>query len=255
MSWQILYDFRDWVFPHPQPLSADETKKQKSSESAALEDWSIRTENLPNDTSTLAEYLNSCTSALSRERDRAVSADSRLTTIVGLSSIAVSVVFGVIISERPPSSGCLGMMIFLTPVYLVLQLVSAMFAGTKGLGRRSYRQGSAVDLLPSNETRSKHLRRQIADFYGILAQHQEQNNKKITQMAVAHRALKNFVWGILLLTVIGATANFTVRPSADLSGGEHRESQAPPRDSSREVVPAIPQSPIEPPTTGQESSL
>ena len=49
-----------------------------------------------------------------------------------------------------------------------------------------------------------------------LLDHRDQNNRKVTQMAVAHQALTNFVWGLLLLALLGGVYGIRVRPSDDL---------------------------------------
>src|SRR4029077_3947649 len=60
-----------------------------------------------------------------------------------------------------------------------------------------------------------HTREQITNCLEILANHQQQNNEKVSQMAAAHRAMRNFIIAFILFAAIGTTAAITVKPPDD----------------------------------------
>ena len=94
-------------------------------------------------------------------------------------------------------------LILLSAWYMILQLACAIYAAVRGLERRDYNAMSIAELLPSaGESSTHHCRRQIEQFFAILAQHQDQNNAKVTQMAVAHCAVKNFVGGLVVFALL-----------------------------------------------------
>ena len=91
-----------------------------------------------------------------------------------------------------------------------------MFAAIRGLERRSYDAFALIDLLPGGEARSHFLRRQIPQWFAILVRHQDQNNAKVTQMAVAYEAVKNFVVGLLLFALLAGVYSVVTPPNDEL---------------------------------------
>ena len=62
----------------------------------------------------------------------------------------------------------------------------------------------ATDVLPGiDEELSVHCRRQISVCFDTLDQNRTLNNEKVGEMAVAHRAMTNFIWGLFLVAVAG----------------------------------------------------
>jgi hypothetical protein len=86
-----------------------------------------------------------------------------------------------------------------------MQLCIAILAAVRGLSRKSYLATTATDVLPhGGETRPDFLRRRINGCFTLLWDHQDINNQKVTRMAVAHRAMNNFLCGLILIGVLGA---------------------------------------------------
>jgi hypothetical protein len=50
----------------------------------------------------------------------------------------------------------------------------------------------------------------------VLADHDAQNNAKLTQMAIAHCAMRNFLFGLLVFTVLAAISAARINSSDDL---------------------------------------
>jgi len=213
VCWWLL----DKVFPLAQPHSAEEQVTISSKRAAAVEEWNSRTAALPEDRDALEHYLSLCKDALDDEQKRQQSVDARLTTIIGLLTITVSIVFGTILTNMPQTSSALFWLMLLSLVYLITQLVRAIYVSISGLERRTYAKESLSDLLPSRgEEYSTYSRRRLTQFSAILVQNQDENNKKMTQMAVAHCAVRNFITGLIVFAVIACFHQITRQPSDDL---------------------------------------
>jgi hypothetical protein len=154
------------------------------------------------------------------EKDRRASVESRLTTVLGMVSIAASIAFGALTSVfgagfqgvNTPTA-VLGAVLM---VYAVVQLVNALLAALRGLRRAGYENISPADVLPrSGESRVDHQLRTMRVTVNTRVQHADVNSKKVESMDVAHTALRNFVIAVLLLS--GLVASVMVRPGNDRS--------------------------------------
>jgi hypothetical protein len=217
-----LWFIIDLVFPCAQPLSKAESQEQEARDTAELVERDNRVAALPDREDILSEYLGECAKLLEREEGRRQSVDGRLTSIMGLSSIAGTIVFGSILAQATGTLHaqrvCLRWIMALGAVYLTLQLCNAILAAVCGLSRRAYVTPTATDVLPLQiEARPIYLRRRITTCLTALADHQSQNNQKVTWMAVAHRAVINFLGGLLLLVLFGAYYGVTTRHNNDLT--------------------------------------
>ncbi|MGA2261836.1 MAG: hypothetical protein ABSH28_10400 [Acidobacteriota bacterium] len=152
----------------------------------------------------LAGYLQECVKSLGTEDLRGQSVDSRLTSIVGLCSIAGTIVFGtLLVKATMPPLGWWRWVMALGGLYLTAQLCAAILAAVRGLARREY---LAIDPFPypRGEAKTLHQRRRIGEYSEAILDHRIRNDEKVTQMAVAHRALMNFLVTLLLLACFGA---------------------------------------------------
>ena len=72
--------------------------------------------------------------------------------------------------------------------------------------KRLMEDKAAIPLLVSGpgESRSTFLHRRVECTLEVLSDHDTQNNRKLTQMKIAHRAMKNFLGGVLVFTVLAA---------------------------------------------------
>lgn len=103
---------------------------------------------------------------------------------------------------------------------------SALIAAVRGLSRARYKTLLPLDLLPAKKMApSQHIRDRILKSFEILDDHRPINNEKVTYMAVAHRAMLNFAFGLLLFAFVAACSALTSKPSEDLIGrlGKDRE--------------------------------
>lgn len=215
---------RDSFWPAVTPATPMELEREKRQDLERLEQdlASIDALSGTTDDSVLQRAAAAILLSIDAERERRSSAEARLTTVLGMVSIAASVAFGALtavfgkgfqgVNTFEAIAGA-GMM-----VYAVLQLVNALLASLRGLRRRGYLQSQPSELLPKpGETANAHLRRQMALMVHARAQHAELNSRKIDAMDVAHTALRNFVYAVFILSAFVAAA--MVRP-----GGESPES-------------------------------
>jgi len=210
----------DCIFPLPQPQSQAEIVTERERAAAAQASLDADIADLPGKAEQLGPCLASCKELLAQEDGRRQSVDTRLTTIVGLSSIAGTIVFGSMLTQpqtfRSPH-GVAGWLLALGPLYLTLQVCSAILAAVLGLGRRGYLTSTPMDVLPTrDEPPSVHLRRQVTSCVHMLADTQARNDEKVTQMAVAHRAIKNFLVGLLVLGALATWRTLTTAPGDDI---------------------------------------
>jgi hypothetical protein len=217
----VLWVISDWLFPRPRPLSKADSEKQQARQTEEAAECKRRVAALPDEESVLIGYLGECAKLLDAETARTQSVEGRLTSIMGLSSIAATIVFGTILAQ---ATGTLHVQrlwlrwgLAMGALYLALQLCCAIMAALGGLSRQGYLSTRPFDIFPpsTGEARSTYLRRQINDNLTFYSDHQAINNKKVTQMAVAHCAIRNFLWFLLLLALVGAYGGVTSASRSD----------------------------------------
>jgi hypothetical protein len=216
VRWQL-----DVIWPSLDPISPEEAKAEESKRLQRLAAGLGLVDGitaLPGEEYTAA--LESCQSLLAQESDRRQSVDSRLTTVIGLASVAAALAFGTLASQiwaSLGSRGSLGMRVagFLG-AYVVLQLLCAVFAAIRGVARRGYREPQAEDVLPApGETSEILAKRKMKAYLICLDDHQAKNSTKVDQMAIAHRAIQNFLGGILVFILYLTALSFS--PSKGVS--------------------------------------
>lgn len=210
----------DLVFPLAEPFSKAELQAEEKRKRDELTQGSEQITALPKDPLILGGYLDTCLKLLEGEQDRRQGVESRLTTVMGLCSIAATLVFGGIVAQATGTahfqSPVLRWGMALGALYLALQLCSAILAAVRGLARRSYHAESSEVVLPkTGEEQADHLKRRMQWCLQTLADDQGQNNAKVTQMAVAHRAITNFLGGLILVALLGVGYAVRQNPGDD----------------------------------------
>jgi hypothetical protein len=158
----------------------------------------------------LEEALKAYQGLHEEEEDRKKCADTRLTAILGMSSIMIAIVFGFsksMLEEGYVSKyGSWGYCIAGILACAVLQLVVAVRSAIHGLRGRRYVE--IVGVLPNpGEARREWAIRMIGEYAHCVRNHRAQNASKQRELAVAHRALLNFLATVLLvLVVVGVMA-------------------------------------------------
>lgn len=217
---KFLWVLIDFVYPSLQPLSKKEEEQKDAREKEEKEKTSTQIKELPDDDDLLTQYLNRCSKLLEEASETRRSIEARLTSMIGLSSIAGTLVFAGILALATGTlyvkTFSLRLLIAVGALYLVLQICCAVHASVRGLQRRSYLAAQVSDVLPlSRETHTGWLRRQIALYPDRLLDMRSNNNEKVSLMAVAQRAMINFVGGLTLLALIGTVFALTAGNTND----------------------------------------
>ncbi len=182
-------------------------------------------EQLASNEEQLRAYVQAVDKVLEREQSRKQSVEGRLTSIVGLTSLAATVVIGSLLAlaagTLPIEPGWAIWVLALGSLYLVLQLFVALNAAVKGLSRADYVEDTAAGLFGSHRSAaSVRLREQIERKLSQLSTYRQNGDARVSQMAVAHRAFKNFL-GALLLLAIAATLIAVMRSPAPQQVDRH----------------------------------
>lgn len=195
-----LRDLCDYIYP------TLEKKEQISSNN--IEEINGRIDKLPSIINQLNGYIESIEKLIEEEESRRNSVNTRLISIVGLTSIVATLVFTTLLAMAAGSmpllqGGLKQILLVIACFYLVLQLYAALNAAIKGLSRASYDSETIDDLLPPDKLSSPNfLRQRISKKNNLLNQHRSVNNEKVSQMAVAHIAIKNFLFALLIMAGI-----------------------------------------------------
>lgn len=212
-------DLTDLVFPRlaGSTRSREVTAKKHWRKLAGLDQRSV--EQLGSDEEQLKQYATEVDKLLEREQSRKQSVEGRLTSIIGLTSIAATIVLSGLVSlaagtlPAPPKPTTL--LFAIGSLYLVLQLFVALFAAVNGLSRAVHLEDTAADLFEAQKSApGVRLRREIARKLGQVRDYRRNGDAKVDQMAVAHRAVKNFLVALLLLAFAAAWVAVTRDPAS-----------------------------------------
>lgn len=192
----------DVLWPHLPPT----TDEERSEEDKSRREWRKRDEACVGNISDKGgapgeEILAACEDYLRAEEERGKGAEARLTTMVGMASVAAAATFGsvalLVRQENPPT------ILAVISLYVVSQIVCALLSAVAGLERSTV---AAVELgalvRKPGESENEYFERAIGRYISRRHELYAINTRKISQMAVAHRAFKNFSVGILLLAVV-----------------------------------------------------
>lgn len=212
----------DCIFPLSQPLGDDELRREKERREREIEECRTRVAALPSDEDSLRYYVEVAEKVLEGESARRQNVEARLTSIMGLSSIAGTIVFGGIVAQAtgtlPTHSSSLKWIIATGALYLTLQLCSALLAAVRGLSRRAYSAETPTDLFPAKGVAvQEYLRSRLTQFAEMLEDHRSENNRKVSHMAVAHCAMRNFFIGLLVFAFAAASFAVLGHPADNLA--------------------------------------
>lgn len=196
----------DLLIPWAPPETSTASQLRKDRETADLTETRNRIAN--SDGEVLQSLLSDYESVLDSHEERQRSVDSRLSTIVGLSSIAGTIATGVILAQ---AAGTLNLPVggwrwalSATALYLVVQLCNAIYWAIQGQRRQSYLRQSIQGLLPVHGiSHEDHLRKRVEEAVKRIHANGQTVNIKVTAMEVAHQSAKNFAVGLLVLSVVG----------------------------------------------------
>ena len=218
----LWWFLNDRIYPRLQPLGQEASQREESLPKEEKLKYEAQVAALPDDEKFLAKCLDGCARLLEEEDAARRGVEARLTSIVGLSSIAGTIAFSGILALATGTlhiaTNLLRFVMEIGALYLALQVCWAILASLCGLERRGYIAPRASDILPlSIEARAVYLRRRITLCATRLVDDRLQNKEKVNQMALAHCAMKNFVGGLIVFAVLGTSLALAARnPSNDL---------------------------------------
>jgi len=208
-----------YIFPVGVLLSSTETKEELIKQRVENLECAKRINAINNPSAAdLEPYLGECAKLQKEEDERRQGVESRLTSILGLSSIAGTIVFSEILALAAgtisPPNTLVGLAMAFLSLYLAMQICSAILATVRGLESRGCDAPLVSDLIPvPDNTRETHLKKQIGACAARLGQDRFINNEKVSQMQAAHQAIKNFVWVLMLTAMAGFIIVATTKPT------------------------------------------
>ncbi len=214
-----LSSLLDCIYPHLEGSRFTRALVEKRRWRKLAKDDDRAIETLGSDVEQLGHYSSEIGKLLDREQSRRQSVEGRLTSIVGLTSIAATIVIGILaalaagtLSVRP---GLATVLFAIGGLYLVLQLCIALLASVDGLSRAGQLEETASDLFESGKSAPPvRLRREIARKLERLRDFRRGMDVRVSRMAVAHQAIRNFLVGLLLLAIVAAWFAITRSPSS-----------------------------------------
>jgi hypothetical protein len=204
-------ELRDWFYPTMDPPTAEQVCRTSARENALL----AAAEAHPDSKAVAQAY----TELLANETERLKSVEARLSGILSLTSITASLLVGgmfvLLNGGLSDSSLWLRVTAAAALLYLNLQVVCSTLATICGMSRATWDYPSIDDLLPPSSISPQEFNRQIALNNCRRLLGAERNiNDKVTQMAIAHRAIRNFAAGSALIAVLGFAAVGLQRPGS-----------------------------------------
>ena len=199
----------DYVFPTEEKLTADQVASLNAREEEQLR--TVEDSNAPD------KFADAYHKLLEDENDRLKSVESRLGRVLGLTSITATFLVGgtmaLVNGSLGDSSRSVRVLAALGTFYLSLQIICCTLAAVRGLGRATWLRPSVGDLVADPRGGPISVARERA--MGACKQYHATDrnvNFKVTQMAIAHTAIRNFAVGSVTIAVLGLFAVLVQAP-------------------------------------------
>ena len=148
----------------------------------------------------------------SAERERCRLVDAKLQALIPLAPVVVTLIvaFVTFLIRNPPPYLVGSVVVVVVAIYVALQLIRTVFAAVTGIQRKAFMALSIEDVTPKGQETEEEYRVRITnEKTRCLAGNTRVIDYKVTQLAVAHRAIKNALFGLLiLLPLLGGIAVF-----------------------------------------------
>jgi hypothetical protein len=233
----------DFVFPREERPSVDDARKRKEEEGAAVR--------AVEETTTPKTYCDAYEKLIEEDGERLKSVESRLSSILGLTSITATLLISGILAllngTLGDSSKVVRGIAGAGAVYLSLQIICSTLAAVRGLSRATWIRPSLEDLIEPADEGSIVTTRKRAIAACKRYQSTDRNvNHKVTQMAIAHAAIRNFAAASVIISILGFGA-VLFQPAGDATAKAIR------KDTELQKLLRGPQGPSGPP--GPASSV
>lgn len=189
-----LYDrIPDWIWPHlaghakPAPKDQDRFSAKHAG--------------------SLADVISILPSRLTQVEERNKAVESKLVAMLTLTSVLSTAVaalaavttLGTVKEDARFFAWVVALLVF----YAAVQILRSLLVTVAGLRRRSYKQLSPADIVPQDGEASEAYRVRLLNLQvNHLCWNEWVVDQKVSDMAVAHTALRNALIGIFLLVVV-----------------------------------------------------
>ena len=139
---------------------------------------------------------------VSAQRERCRSVDAKLQALIPLAPVVVTLIVAfVAFLTRNPAPYRVGSVV--VAIYVALQLIRTLFAAVTGIQRKAFRELWIKEVTPKDqETEDEYRVRITNEKTRCLVANTRIIDDKVTQLAVAHRAIKNALFGLLILLLL-----------------------------------------------------
>lgn len=226
---RIIDAIADILWPRATPFSREEAaanadRRTKASTTATEHIGALRTRPTPQGAGVNQHVLDAAGRVevlLEQQRGHIQSVDARLLGVLGQTSVAAALIIAALASKdlRTVAPAGLRVGLALLLLYMILQLLCGLRAALDGLQRRSYSGRRVETEIPEPAQPDMDFAVQrLEDYTEILMEMQEHTNEKVTSMAVAHTAFRNFIWAAVVFSVALAAAALWGHTVSDVSG-------------------------------------
>ena len=190
-----LYWLRDRILPTLVPAPPKEGPPEPA--------WP---EALPCALETLEVAYDALKDELRAQEERAKTVETRLLSISSLAPVSMTIIVAAVTFLTGGRAGeftrASVMAVGLLGSYVALQFLAALLAAVSGLARRSFYHLDLKDIVPRpGEDKDAYLRRACAEMAEAVRHNRAVVDEKVSRLALGHEAVKNAVWGLLLLLV------------------------------------------------------
>jgi len=159
----------------------------------------------------LRDLVDDIDALLERGLARQQAIESRLAGIVGMMSIAATIVLGGLIAlgagALPGVLASMRAILAIGMLYLTLQVCRASYVAINGLSRQSYLEETPQEMMKGTTGEEmQRLRNRISRGLARLYDNHTHCNRQVDQMAIAQRSLKNFLVGLFLTALLAASS-------------------------------------------------
>jgi hypothetical protein len=199
----------DCIFPMEEKITAAQATALQSREAEQLK--SVEISKAPEKVADAYDKL------LVDENERLKSVEGRLASILGLTSLTatllISGTMALLNGSLADNSKAVRVVAALGAFYLSLQIICSTLAAVRGLARTTWLRPTIDDLVANEASDLTSVNRERAISACKRYQGTDRNiNTKVTQMAIAHTAIRNFAIGSVTIAFLGLFAVLLQQP-------------------------------------------
>ena len=190
----------DWVCPIVPPKTKDQLQEQETRDTEREESELKTIDNLlEHSIDATKKAHEDVLELLRKEKERVQVAENKLATLFVMSAISASLVLSV---NGLANAGAHWAILVVTG-YCLIQLIRLLFATLYGLKRRPFTALTIADMAPLwINSDIKHLVQIVRTATINIHEFQQAGDEKITALAIAHTAFRNYLCGLTFLFLV-----------------------------------------------------